>query len=251
MDKFITASNASKNALNMMMVSSPLPINILVFGEEGVGKKKLIKSVFTDVSTYIASDLEILLRENRVDFSEAKEVIVYDIDKAGNVKQLLERLQEKELKIIATATTEKELFDEKFLVKVDLPPLSERPEDTKELIKDYAQKAKELFRIEEEIELESIDTNLSNNSISLKESIYRSLLLNSIDQKQMMCVLEQFLSKEIEHKTDYKELLEIFEVPLLKAMRKKHKSQLQMASKLNINRNTLRKKMYQYGLEEK
>lgn len=251
MQTFITASKLSKNALNMMMVSSPLPINILVFGEEGVGKKTLIQMVFPDVNAYFAIELEMLFRENKVDFTDDAEVIIYDIDKAGNVKQLLEQLQKNNLKIIATATSEKELFNEKFLVKIDLPPLSERPEDTRELIKDYAQKAKELFRIEEDIDVESIDIKLNNNSISLKESIYRSLLLNSIDQKQMMSVLEQFLSKEIEEKTDYKELLEIFEVPLLKAMRKKYKSQLQMANKLNINRNTLRKKMYQYGLEDK
>ena len=76
-------------------------------------------------------------------------------------------------------------------------------------------------------------------------------MLGSINKEQMMDVLEQFLSKEIDKNSDYKTLLEIFEVPLLKAMRTKYKSQLQMANKLGINRNTLRKKMYQYALEEK
>lgn len=251
MDKFITASSASKNALNLMMVSSTLPLNILVFGEEGVGRKRLIKTVFPDTLTYDALELESLYLEKKVDFSTDKEIVVYDIDKAGNVKQLVEQLEADGLKIIATAGVQKDIFVEKFLVKVDITPLAQRPEDTKILVEDYMQKAKELFRIESDIEPTAIDINLENNSISLKESIYRSLLLGSIGQKQMMDVLEQFLSKEIEEKTDYKELLEIFEVPLLKAMRKKYKSQLQMANKLNINRNTLRKKMYQYKLEDK
>ncbi len=251
MDKFITASSASKNALNLMMVSSTLPLNILVFGEEGVGRKRLIKTVFPDTLTYDALELESLYLEKKVDFSTDKEIVVYDIDKAGNVKQLVEQLEADGLKIIATAGVQKDIFVEKFLVKVDITPLSQRPEDTNILVEDYMQKAKELFRIESDIEPTAIDINLENNSISLKESIYRSLLLGSIGQKQMMDVLEQFLSKEIEEKTDYKELLEIFEVPLLKAMRKKYKSQLQMANKLNINRNTLRKKMYQYKLEDK
>ncbi len=251
MDKFITASNSSKNALNMMMISSPLPLNILVFGEEGVGRKRLIKTVFPDAPSYEVLDLESLYLEKKVDFSTDKEIVVYNIDKAGNVKQLVEQLEAKGLKIIATASEQKDIFAEKFLVKVDITPLSQRPEDTKVLVEDYVQKAKELFRIENDMEPTQIDINLENNSISLKESIYRSLLLGSIDHIQMMEVWEQFLSKEIEEKTDYKELLEIFEVPLLKAMRKRYKSQLQMANKLNINRNTLRKKMYQYGLEDK
>jgi DNA-binding NtrC family response regulator len=251
MEKFITASEASKNALNMMMVSSPLPVNILVLGEEGVGKKRLVSSAFSDVNAYDARELERLFRENRVDLSDEKEIVVYDIDKAGNVSQLLLRLEDLPVKIIATAKEEKELFDEKFLVKIDLPPLSKRPEDTEILVKDYIQKAKMLFRIEDDFDVQMIDVDVSQNSISLKESIYRSLLLGSINRTEMMSVLEQFLDKEIVDTTDYKSLLEIFEVPLLKAMRRRYKSQLQMASKLNINRNTLRKKMYQYGLEEK
>jgi DNA-binding NtrC family response regulator len=251
MDKFITASEASKNALNMMMVSSPLPVNILVLGEEGVGKKRLVASAFPDAHAYDARELEMLFRENRVDLSDEKEIVVYDIDRAGNVSQLLLRLEQLPIKIIATAQEEKELFNEKFLVKIDLPPLSKRPEDTAILVQDYIQKAKMLFRIEDDFDVEMIDVDVSQNSISLKESIYRSLLLGSINRTEMMSVLEQFLDKEIVDTTDYKLLLEIFEVPLLKAMRRRYKSQLQMASKLNINRNTLRKKMYQYGLEEK
>ena len=251
MDKFLTASQTSKNAHNMMILASPLPVNILVSGEEGVGKKRLIRSVFPDASTYVAQELESLFRENRVDLSEEQEIVVYEIDKAGNVKQLIEQLEEKRLKIVATATTDKDIFSEKFLVRVDLPPLLQRPEDTKILVDDYILKAKALFKIDSDLNSDNIDVNLTNNSISLKESIYRSLLLNSVNQEQVMGVLEEFLAKEIESRTDYKELLEIFEVPLLKAMRKKYKSQLQMANKLNINRNTLRKKIYQYGLEDK
>ena len=251
MEKFITASSASKNALNMMMVSSSLPVNILVFGAEGVGRKRLIHMAFSDSRAFFATELEVLMRENRVDFSEDSEVVVYDIDKAGNVGQLVDHLEALDLKVVATASMEKDVFEEKFLVRVDIPALVQRPEDTAVLVENYIQKAQDLFRIESSLKAEDIDINLSQNSISLKESIYRSLLLNSIDKKQMMDALEQFLTKVIDEESDYKVLLEIFEVPLLKAMRSKHKSQLQMASKLGINRNTLRKKMYQYGLEDK
>lgn len=251
MEKFITASESSKNAHNMMTVSSTLPVNILVFGEEGIGKKKLVQSTFPELSSFYGDELEKMYREKRIDFSNDEGILVFDIDQAGNVTQLIEHLEEENLKIIATAKEEKDIFNDKFLVKVQVAPLIERPEDTKILTDCYIEEAKELFKINDEIDSDMVEINLENNSISLKESIYRSLLLNSIDREQIMPILEQFLLKEIEEKTDYKELLEIFEIPLLKAMRKKFKSQLQMASKLGINRNTLRKKMYQYGLEEK
>jgi len=251
MDKFITASPSSKNALNMMTVSSSLPVNILVFGQEGVGKRKLVETVFPELLSFEGDVLEALFREKKVDFSAEEVILVFNIDKAGNVAQLVEQLEEEGVKIIATARAEREIFQEKFLVKIDLLPLIERPEDTEVLVKDYMQQAQVLFKIQDDLDDDLIDVNLTNNSISLKESIYRSVLLNSINQKQIMGVIEQFLARELDERTDYKELLEIFEVPLLKATRKKYKSQLQMAAKLNINRNTLRKKMNQYGLEEK
>ena len=250
-EHFITASKSSKNARNMLTVSSPLPVNILVLGEEGVGKKRLVHSVFADISAYDAKVLEDLLRHHRIDLSDEKELIVYDVDKAGNVTQLITQLEALDIRIIATAEEEKMIFDEKFMVKIDLPPLSQRPEDTAILVEDYIQKAKALFRIDTDIDKALIHIDVTHNSISLKESIYRSLLISSIDRHQMMSVLEEFLSREIEKTTDYKALLEVFEVPLLKAMRTKYKSQLQMANHLGINRNTLRKKMYQYDLEEK
>lgn len=250
-ENFITASESSKNAHNMLIVSSPLPVNILVLGEEGVGKKRLVHSVFTDVMAYDAKVLEDLLRHHQVDFSEEKVLILYDIDKAGNVTQLITHLEELCIRIIATAEEEKMIFDEKFMVKIDLPPLSHRPEDTAILVEDYIQKAKALFRIDMDVNKALLHIDVTHNSISLKESIYRSLLIRSMDKNQMMDVLEEFLSREIAHTTEYKALLEVFEVPLLKAMRNKYKSQLKMANHLGINRNTLRKKMFQYDLEEK
>jgi DNA-binding protein Fis len=92
--------------------------------------------------------------------------------------------------------------------------------------------------------------DFSKNSISLRESIYRGVVFDSIDEKQVKSLLEGFLLKEMDKRAEYKDLLEIFEIPLIKASRAKYKSQLQMASALNINRNTLRKKINQYDLED-
>ncbi len=55
-----------------------------------------------------------------------------------------------------------------------------------------------------------------------------------------------FFVREFKVERTYKQLLEVFEIPLLKAAKKVYKSQLQMANKLNINRITLRKKLNKY-----
>ena len=61
--------------------------------------------------------------------------------------------------------------------------------------------------------------------------------------------LEQFILNKLKKEYNYKDLLEYFEIPLLKAAKKEYKSQLQMANKLQINRITLRKKIDQYSTE--
>jgi len=45
MKKFIANSKNSKNALRMAGLASNLPVNVLIVGEIGVGKKLLAKTV--------------------------------------------------------------------------------------------------------------------------------------------------------------------------------------------------------------
>lgn len=92
-----------------------------------------------------------------------------------------------------------------------------------------------------------VKIDISKNGISLKESIYKSVLLNSISKDEMIEILYNFFMQELENdKKTYKELLEIFEIPLLKCSKKLYKSQVQMANNLEINRITLRKKLNTY-----
>jgi DNA-binding NtrC family response regulator len=171
-----------------------------------------------------------------------------EIDKVNNIKQFIEKLEKYHIKLIATATQEKDSFGEKFAVRIDLVPLSERKEDLKTLSESYLVEANRLFGTD--IKIDEIELDFSKNSISLRESIYRGVVFSSIDENQVATLLAGFLLKQMQDRTEYKELLEIFEIPLIKASRTKYKSQLQMAGALNINRNTLRKKINQYGLEE-
>ena len=58
MKKFITQSLSSQKILNLLQSSVHLPINILVVGSSGVGKKLLIKEVLPQTPIFEASILE-------------------------------------------------------------------------------------------------------------------------------------------------------------------------------------------------
>ena len=57
---------------------------------------------------------------------------------------------------------------------------------------------------------------------------------------------ESYISKKLDDNESYKYFLKMIEIPLLNMAKLKFKSQLQMATKLNLNRITLRKKIEQY-----
>lgn len=248
MDEFIAQSGASKNALNMAILASTLPVQVLIFGEVGVGKKSLARVVSHDAISYDALEFQEMVNDSSVKLEDFEILILSDIDRVNNIKQFIEKLEKYHIKLIATATQEKESFGEKFAVRIDLLPLSEREEDLEILSQSYLQVANRLFGTDTNID--DIKLDFSKNSISLRESIYRGVIFDSINETQVETLLEGFLLKQMDERTEYKELLEIFEIPLIKASRTKYKSQLQMAGALNINRNTLRKKINQYGLEE-
>ncbi|MCH9814586.1 MAG: sigma 54-interacting transcriptional regulator [Epsilonproteobacteria bacterium] len=248
MGEFIAVSESSKNALNMANLASTLPVQVLIFGEVGTGKTSLANIVAPQATQYDALQLQLLIKENNINLDEIETLIVPNIHHVNNVKQFIEKFDQHNIKLIATATEEKDSFQEKFAVRIDLPPLCERLEDLKKLSQIYLDEANRLF--ETEVSLDNVEMDTSLNSISLKRSIYRSVLFDSINKEQVFGLLEKFLYKEMADSTEYKDLLEIFEIPLIKVSRTRFKSQLQMAQKLGINRNTLRKKINQYNLQE-
>jgi DNA-binding protein Fis len=68
-----------------------------------------------------------------------------------------------------------------------------------------------------------------------------------------MQVTEKYLYDRLGSHNDYRNFLYLYEVPLIRAGLKRFKSQLQLADKLGLNRNTLRKKIAEnkeYDLNE-
>jgi DNA-binding protein Fis len=59
----------------------------------------------------------------------------------------------------------------------------------------------------------------------------------------LMDIVQTYIAPKLGSNNDYKKFLHIYEAPLIRAGLKKFKSQLQLADKLGLNRNTLRKKI--------
>ena len=245
MDKFVSFSPSSKECLRTALLSKDLPVNTLLIGEKAVGKSELAKLISPKAPTYFLTELEEKLISGELDLEALSEIVILDINKSSSCKYLIEQFEQKSIKIIATTTTLNQTLEEKFLVKVNIPPLRDRVEDVEFLTNNYINEAKRLFLIDKEFE--NIDIDLSSNAISLKKSIFRTVLFDSLTKSDVMHILEEFLLKEFEKESAYKELLPIFEIPLLKAGEKAFKSQLQMAKNFDINRNTLRKKLQENG----
>jgi len=242
MEHFIAISDSSKKIYNIAQMSATLPVNVLITGQTGVGRKLLANVALPDSQTFDASELEKLIIDNKINLNDYNSLIVYNINKVLNKKEFLENL--KDIKIVATGFEEKQAYVDNFAVKIYITPLEQRDEDLKELTKIYVQEANKIYFLSSTPKKLNID--LSGNGITLKQSIYKSILLQSITKTDILNILYEYFIKEMKQEKTYKELIGIFEIPLLKASKAIFKSQLQMSGKLKINRITLRKKLNKY-----
>lgn len=247
--KFITASNASKEAFKTANLLKTLTVNTLIYGERGTGKKTLAKYIVPNASVINASSFDELL--TAIDSSH--EIIITNIDNSPNINRVFNAIKDRKIRVIATCSNHNinELYDDVFSVKLELPPLQKRMEDVEALIDLYLSEVKEIVRDDVKFSRLNFIPDLSDNSISLKKQIFSYSFLENITQNELMYLIENYLEDKIGTNNDYRNNLYIYEVPLIRAGLKKYKSQLQLAEKLGLNRNTLRKKISEnseYGL---
>jgi DNA-binding NtrC family response regulator len=238
---FITASGASSQAFKTATLLKTLNINALIIGESGVGKKSLAKYILQDASVMEASNHDELL----IALDSSKEIIITNLEKSPNISKLLDTIEAKNLRLIATAspTFDIQRVEEFFALIFSIPPLSQREEDIKPLIEKFTKEASELFESEDSLDFSDIVPDLSKNGDSLKRQIMVQYLLDNIKDVELMQIIEKYLFKRLGSNSDYKDFLYLYEAPLINAGLKKFKSQLQLSDKLGLNRNTLRKKI--------
>ncbi len=238
---FVTACASSAQAYKTATLLKTLNVNALISGEVGVGKKTLARYILNDAPMFDGKDYEDILAA----LQSTKEIIIVNFENVPNVKIVLDTIVEKSIRLIATAKSSfySEYIDEVCSIKFDIPPLSQRPEDVKELISLYSDDASKLFKTSSKINLDSFKPDLSTNSNSLKRQIMISSLFADISENELMDIMYSYLEDKLGSNNDYRNFLHLYEAPLIRAGLEKFKSQLQLSDKLGLNRNTLRKKI--------
>jgi DNA-binding NtrC family response regulator len=238
---FITLSNASKEAFKTATLLKTLNVNSLISGEDGVGKKTLAKYILPNASIVDASDFEVSITI----LSNSDQVIITNLHNTANLKTILDVIEENDVRVIATSKEYlvNDQITELFPVKFSIPPLSQREEDVKALVDIFSKEASELFGRDSSFKKLVLTPDLSKNSVSLRRQVMIHYLLQDINDTELMDIVENYLNDKLGSNSDYRNFLHLYEVPLIKVGLKKFKSQLQLADKLGLNRNTLRKKI--------
>ncbi len=242
---YIAKSRASMEALKSANLLKSVTINALILGESGVGKQTLAKHIISapivDASAF--NELLALIETN-------SSLIVKNFHKITNYKKLKITLDVHKTRIIATSSLPigEPLMDEFFSLKIVIPPLRERLEDVNPLMEKFASEACMMFDGEfgAAPSLDEITPDLSKNCYSLRRSVYNAYLMNSFGEEEILAMMERFLSGRIGGRNDYRDLLYLFDVPMIKSGYTKFGSQLAISEKFGLNRNTLRKKINDY-----
>lgn len=243
MDGFSTKSVEIENIIQSFNLTKTLFVSSLIVGEANIGKKSLAKYILPNAKIVSARDIE-----NISDILETTdEIIITDFEHIQNI----DHINFTNKKIIATAQyiSNQDDIKDYFSFIYDMPSLKERPLDV-DILKSYflEEACKSLDISCEDINIDHIENDLSNNSKSLKRSINSYIFKRNINNQDIEELIYHYILNTLEGNDGYKANISLFERPLIKAGLAKYKSQLKLAEVLGITRNTLRKKIHEHKI---
>ncbi len=239
---YIAKSRASIEALKSANLLKSVSINALILGERGVGKLTLAQHIVNApiVDARAFNDLLALIETHSV-------LIVKNFHEITNYKKLKIALDVYKTRVIATSSIDisDSIVDMFFSLKIVLPPLRERKEDVTPLVEKFTAEARCMFDDTEHdtFSLSIITPDLSKNAYSLRRSVYNAYLMDSFGEDEVLTMMQNFISNKIGGRNDYRDLLYLFDVPMIQSGYAKFGSQLAISERFGLNRNTLRKKI--------
>ncbi|SFZ98973.1 hypothetical protein MNB_SV-5-652 [hydrothermal vent metagenome] len=243
MTQFLTNSEHVQNIVKGLNLTKTLIVSSIIIGEANIGKKLLARSIFPTTHIVSGEDQEAVEEALR----EYDELIITDFEKLSNQESL--NLENKRIIATANYVANQNTIDNLFAFIYTMPPLRERMEDVEHLKEIYINEVKENLMLEDE-DFSSFDMpiDLTQNSKSMKKGIYKFIMTQSMKKEDIQLAVHNYILNNLNGINGYKEHIELYEKPLIIAGLKKFGSQLKLAQVLGINRNTLRKKLHEHGI---
>jgi len=243
MEKLISISEQVRQIAKGLQLTQSLYVSTLLVGPPATGKRTLVETLFPDLPRISGRDPDGL----QTALSMENELVITEFDALEDPEAF--DFQNKRVIAIADREINPRVTDEKFAFIYRMPPLKERPEDIRAFTEHFLTQAREIFSVDYPIELESSCLDLSRNLHSLRASVYREVLLRTLEPSEIESSLYHLFLRTLEGNNAYRENLGILERPMLRAGLERYRSQLKLSEVLGINRNTLRKKLHEYRID--
>lgn len=244
MESFYTQSEQVQHIIKGLNLTKTLFVSSIIIGEPHIGKKSLVHYLFPDTPVVSGEDQEAVEQL----LQESDELIITDFEKLRNQESL--DLDNKRVIATANYVANQHTIDSLFAFIYHLPSLKERPDDVAFIKEKFVKEAqKNLMLDDADISTHDIPVNLTQNSRTLKRSIYQHLMNRTMGKKEIQQAVYHYIYENLEGNNGYKEHLDLYEVPLIEAGLAKYRSQLQLSQVLGINRNTLRKKIHEHHID--
>ena len=242
-EQFLTHSTQVQNIIKGFNLTKPLFVSSILVGNLYTGKKSLVKYLFPTALFADGNDqksVEQMLEKHN-------ELVIINFEKLSNIESL--DFDNKRIIAIANYISNEKVIDSLFAFIYRMPSLAERPEDIELLIQHFIEEVKSNLMIKGEFLIDPGKLDISANIHSLKRSLYQQAFKYTCDDRDIQEILYQYLLDNMQGDNDYKKYLSLYEKPLIDAGLKKFGSQLKLSNILGINRNTLRKKIYELGID--